>query len=110
MNYYFAYITAGSIDEARHLGKALLQDQLVACINIIEQMESMFMWEGEFQNEKEVIVIAKTKAELVNDLIEKVKVEHSYDCPCVVTLPVQGGNQDFLNWIHEETRQNTKST
>lgn len=105
MAFYFAYITAGSMEEARNIGRALIQDQLVACVNIIEQMESMFMWEGEFQNEQEVVVIAKTKASLIETLTEKVKAVHSYDCPCVVTLPVQGGNADFLNWIASETRQ-----
>lgn len=109
MEFYFAYITAESMDEARHIGQTLIREQLVACINIIEQMESMFMWEGEFQNEKEVVVIAKTRADLVSDLIERVKAVHSYDCPCVVTLPVEGGNADFLNWIAGETRQKSGS-
>lgn len=109
MEFHFAYITAESMDEARHIGQTLIREQLVACINIIEQMESMFMWEGEFQNEKEVVVIAKTRADLVSDLIERVKAVHSYDCPCVVTLPVKGGNADFLNWIAGETRQKSGS-
>ena len=110
MEFYFAYITVGSLEEARHIGRILINEQLVACINIIEQMESMFMWEGEFQNEKELVVVAKTKAELVNDLIKQVKAVHTYDCPCIVTLPVHSGNQDFLNWIANETRQDSASS
>lgn len=105
MEYHLAYITAADKEEARHLGKVLIQEKLVACINIIENMESMFFWDGSFQNESEVIVIAKTKATLVDDLISKVKESHSYDCPCVVTLPIQNGNPDFLNWISVETQQ-----
>ena len=104
MQYYFTYITTENMDEARDIGMVLIKEQLVACVNMIDNMESMFMWNNEFQNEKEVILIAKTKETLVNELIEKVKEVHSYDCPCIVTLPVQGGNQAFLNWINEETK------
>ena len=104
MQYYFVYITTENMEEAREVGKALIKDQLVACVNMIEHMESMFMWNNEFQNEKEVVLIAKTKETLVNELIDKVKEVHSYDCPCIVTLPVQGGNQAFLDWIDEETK------
>ena len=104
MQYYFVYITTENMEEAREVGKALIKDQLVACVNMIEHMESMFMWNNEFQNEKEVVLIAKTKETLVNELIDKVKEVHSYDCPCIVTLPVQGGNQAFMDWIDEETK------
>lgn len=110
MEYHLAYITAADKEEARNLGKVLIEGQLVACINIIENMESMFFWEGEFKHEGEVIVIAKTKANLVDALIQKVKEAHSYDCPCVVTLPIQNGNPEFLNWIADETREPNQQT
>lgn len=104
MQHYFVYITTENMEEAREVGKVLIQEKLVACVNMLEQMESMFMWNGEFQNEKEVVLIAKTKASLVNELIDKVKEVHSYDCPCIVTLPLESGNQAFLDWIDEETK------
>ncbi len=96
------YITTEDKAEARNIGKVLVEERLAACVNIIDGMESMFWWEGEAQSEKETILIAKTTADRLDDLTVKVKEVHSYDCPCIVALPIQGGNPDFLSWIAEE--------
>lgn len=98
------YITAGSKDEAKRIGKALIGNGLAACVNIIENMTSMYMWDGKLQDANETILIVKTTKERVSDLIEKVKSLHSYDCPCIVSLPVSGGNPAFLKWVAEEVR------
>ena len=98
------YITAGSKDEAKRIGKALINAGLAACVNIIENMTSMYMWDGKLQDDKEIILIAKTTKERVSDLIEKVKSLHSYDCPCIVSLPVSDGNPAFLKWVAGEVQ------
>ena len=92
------------MDEARNIGKDLVTARLAACVNIIDNMNSFYWWEGEIQDDREVIMIAKTKANLVPDLIEKVKSIHSYECPCIVSLPILDGNKAFLDWIVQETR------
>lgn len=97
------YMTAGNRDEARRIGRALISDRLAACVNMIDNMRSMYRWEDEVQEDREVIIIAKTRESLVQRLTAKVKAVHSYDCPCVLSLPVAGGNQEFLDWIAEET-------
>jgi len=104
MSMNLIYITAGDMDEARSIGKALVSDRLAACVNIIDNINSMYWWQGEIQDDMEVIIIAKTKESLVPELIEKVKSMHSYDCPCVVSLPIVDGNKGFLEWVAEETR------
>ena len=98
------YITAGSKDEAKRIGKALIGNGLAACVNIIENMTSMYVWDGKLKDANETILIVKTTKERVSDLIEKVKSLHSYDCPCIVSLPVSGGNPAFLKWVAEEVR------
>lgn len=98
------YITAGSKDEAKRIGKALINTGLAACVNIIENMNSMYMWDGKLQDVNETILIAKTTKERVFDLIKKVKSLHSYDCPCIVSLPVSGGNPTFLKWVANEVQ------
>jgi len=98
------YITAGSKDEAKRIGKALLSTGLAACINIIENMTSMYMWDGMLQDANETILIAKTTKERVSDLIEKVNSLHTYDCPCIVSLPVSDGNPAFLKWVEDEVQ------
>ena len=98
------YITASNMDEARTIGKDLVSNRLAACVNIIDSINSIYWWEGEIQDDREVVVIAKSKESLVPELIERVKSMHSYSCPCVVSLPILDGNKAFLDWIVEETR------
>jgi len=98
------YMTAGSKDEARMIGKALISAGLAACVNIIENMNSMYMWDGTLQDDTETILIAKTTKARLPDLIEKVKSLHSYECPCIVSLTVSDGNPAFLKWIANEVK------
>ena len=99
------YMTAGSPEEARAIGKALVSERLAACVNIIEGMNSLYWWKGEVQEDSEVVLIAKTRESLVPKLSERVKEIHGYDCPCVVALPITDGFQPFLDWIGEETQK-----
>jgi periplasmic divalent cation tolerance protein len=102
MNINFIYMTVGSKDEARKIGKELVTTRLAACVNILDNMNSFYRWEGKIQDDTEVVMIAKTTEEQVPDLIKKVESLHSYDCPCIVSLPVAGGHQPFLEWIAGE--------
>ena len=95
----FVYMTAGSLEEAQRIGEALVQDKLAACVNILEGMQSLYIWEDALQKDREVVMIAKTDRDRVPELITKVKALHSYDCPCIVTFAIDGGNPDFLQWI-----------
>jgi periplasmic divalent cation tolerance protein len=92
------------MEEAEIIGRNLVSRKLAACVNIINNMKSIYHWEGKIENAEEVIMIAKTKNALVNELIENVKTLHSYDCPCIVAIPIIGGNDDFLKWIRNETK------
>jgi periplasmic divalent cation tolerance protein len=96
-------MTAGNREEARKIGTELVVSKLAACINILDNMNSIYMWDGKIQDDSEVVMIAKTTESRLPELVEKVNSLHSYDCPCIVALPVSGGNQAFLNWIAEET-------
>ncbi|MDX1707566.1 MAG: divalent-cation tolerance protein CutA [Desulfobacterales bacterium] len=101
----FIYMTAGNKAEAEKIGTALVESQLAACVNILDNMHSVYRWEGKVQQDSEVVLIAKTTEDLVAQLIEKVKSLHSYDCPCIVSLPVTGGYPPFLDWIQSEVKQ-----
>ena len=97
------YITAGSREEALRVGRALVEERLAACANVRGDVTSVYWWEGKLQEDSEAVLIAKTRAELVERLVAKVREVHSYDCPCVVTLPIQEGYDEFLRWIETET-------
>ena len=102
MSVNFIYMTAGSKEEARKIGKELVVARLAACVNILDNMNSFYMWQGQLQDDTEVVLIAKTTEDRLPALIEKAKSLHSYDCPCIVSLPVSGGNRAFLDWIAAE--------
>ena len=99
----WVYMTAGSIEEAKSIGQILVVQNLAACVNLLENMTSIYKWEEKLEESQEVIMIAKTRKSLMPKLIEKVNSIHSYDCPCILELPIQGGNPDFLSWIERQT-------
>ena len=97
------YMTASNDAEARTIARILVQERLAACVNILAGMRSVYHWEGEIQEESEIVLIAKTRRDRVPALTDRVTEIHSYDCPCVVAIPIDGGNPDFLDWIDAET-------
>jgi periplasmic divalent cation tolerance protein len=101
----FIYMTAGSKAEAQKIGKALVESRLAACVNILDNMQSIYRWEQEIQQDTEVVLIAKTTGNLISQLIEKVIALHSYDCPCIVSLPISDGYPPFLDWIQAEVKE-----
>jgi len=105
MSVNFIYMTAGSKPEAQKIGKALVESRLAACVNILDNMQSIYRWEEKVQEDSEVVLIAKTTETKVSPLIDKVKSLHSYDCPCIVSLPVLDGYLPFLDWVHTEVQK-----
>lgn len=103
MEYCLLYMTASSADEARRIGAALVDEHLAACVNIIDGMTSIYRWEGAVRNDSETVMIAKTRRDLIDSVVTRVKALHSYSCPCVVALPIVAGNPAFLDWIGSET-------
>ncbi len=99
----FLYVTAASAEEAKAIGEALVQERLVACANILGPIASIYWWQGKVQQESESVLIAKTRSDLVERVIARVKALHSYTVPCVVSLAIEQGNPDFLRWIAAET-------
>ena len=119
MNFQLIYITTKNKEEAKKIGRELVKSRLAACVNIIDNMNSIYFWkaplnkkdltgQGKIQDENEAVLIAKTKEALVEELIKKVKSTHSYDCPCIISMPIAGGNKDYLEWIEKNTKLTNK--
>lgn len=98
---YLVYMTAGDKDEARTIGRILVEARLAACVNILENMTSLYGWEGRLQEDREVVMMAKTTADRFAALKEKVAALHSYDCPCILGFEVAEGHGPFLDWIRD---------
>ena len=103
MAHRLIYITTETEADAERIGQALVSERLAACINIVAGMRSMYWWDGVVQQSSETILIAKTRTSLVDRLTERVRELHAYDCPCIVSLAIDGGNPAFLDWIDAET-------
>ena len=101
---FLVYITASNKEEACRIGKALVEEKLAACANIVPEMNSIFYWEGKLNEASESILIVKTSEERLQELIGRVKELHSYDVPAIVVLPIFDGNPDFIDWVKKETK------
>ena len=101
---FLVYMTAPTVEEARSIGKELTSRNLAACINIFPGIESIYYWEGELQTAQEVVFIAKTSEDKVTALTQVARELHSEEVPCILSLPITGGNPEFLSWIENETR------
>ncbi|WP_455391967.1 divalent-cation tolerance protein CutA [[Eubacterium] cellulosolvens] len=102
--YASVYITVGSEDEANKIVTALIEQKLIACANLFP-VKSYYYWSGAFQEDDELAVIMKTRAELLDELISKLKEIHSYDVPCIVSWDIVKGNEEYLAWVKSETRE-----
>lgn len=98
-----AYITTSSPEEAESLGTTLVEERLAACVNIIPGMRSLYHWQGTVEKDEETILIAKTTGQLFHALTERVKQLHSYDVPCVLSIPTgEEGNEAYRSWLFSE--------
>jgi periplasmic divalent cation tolerance protein len=100
---YFCYVIAPSRDEALAIGRAVVDERLAACANVLDGMASFYWWRGTLEQASESVLILKTRTELIERLTARVKELHSYECPCVVALPIAAGNAEYLDWIAAET-------
>ncbi len=94
-------VTAESGEQARQLARQLLQNRLAACVNFVP-VESMFLWQGAIQEEKEVLMIIKTRSGSFDDLMAAIKSAHSYDTPEIIGMPIVVGSREYLKWIDHE--------
>ena len=99
------YITAASAAEADTIAQVLVEERLAACVNILPGIRSIYRWEGRVQEDAEVALIAKSRADLFDTLCDRVKTLHSSSCPCIVAWPIAAGFQPYLDWLAEETKQ-----
>lgn len=103
MNKVFLYVTAETVADAIRIGRALVEARLAACANVLPGMTSIYRWQGAVTEAAETVLILKTREELAEAAVERIKALHAYACPCVAIVPVTGGNADFLTWIESET-------
>jgi len=97
-------ITATNEDEGARLAKILVEARLAACVSLVSQARSFFWWEGKIDEQRETIMLAKTRREVLPRLIETVQKHHSYSVPEIIALPIIAGAENYLSWLAAEIK------
>jgi periplasmic divalent cation tolerance protein len=98
-------VTVPTTEVGRQIASELLEKQLAACVNIFPAFHSIYRWKGKIVTDEEVLLLVKTRSDLVQDqVVPAIKAIHPYEVPEVIALPVVQGSQSYLDWIREETQ------
>ena len=96
--------TAPDAEAGAVIARALVEERLAACVNVIPGVRSIYRWEDEVQDDPEVVLIIKTQAGRCEALAARIEDLHPYDVPEVLVLPAVGGSAPYLRWIETETK------
>lgn len=102
-DYVMVFITVKSEKEGEKIASALLKEKLAACVNMIDGVKSFFRWKGQISTEDEILLIAKTKDVLFENLKKRVLELHSYEVPEIIATSILAGSEKYLDWIKKET-------
>ncbi len=103
-DYILVMATASSMEEGERVAKAVVGEGLAACCNIIPEIRSIYTWKGEVCDEREVMLIMKSRASLFTALKERVRELHSYEVPEVISFTIESGLDEYLAWIGSVTK------
>ncbi|MEM2319195.1 MAG: divalent-cation tolerance protein CutA [Candidatus Bathyarchaeia archaeon] len=97
-------VTASSRGEADKIARLLLEEKLVACVNIIGPIHSLFWWQGKIDEAQEHLILMKTRKDLFGKVSEKVKAIHSYEVPEIIALPIAEGFKPYIEWLENSLK------
>jgi periplasmic divalent cation tolerance protein len=103
IHYVVIFVTAVDAEQGMAIARALVEEQVVACVNMVDRVRSVFRWKGKVEEEAESLLIIKTRSERIAEVISRVRSLHSYDVPEIIALPIIDGNPSYLQWIDEVT-------
>ena len=103
MDTFFVYVMSADEAEAERIARAVVEERLAACANLLGMAKSVYWWDGKVCEGSEVALVLKTSNARKAELIERIRQLHSYDCPAIACLPIADGNPAFLEWIAAET-------
>lgn len=98
---FLAFSTFPDAETARRIARALVNEKLVACANILPQIESIYRWEGKLEQSTETLVLFKLTAAGFPQFEAKLEELHPYDVPEIIAAPITGGLASYLGWIAE---------
>ncbi len=98
-----ALVTAPDAETGERIARALVEERLAACVNLVPGLRSIYRWEGKVESEAEVLLVVKTRADRASALEERVLALHPYDVPELLRIPVGGGSEAYLRWLRTES-------
>jgi periplasmic divalent cation tolerance protein len=96
-------VTTPSPERAAEIARAIVEERLAACGNVVPGLRSIYRWEGKVQDEEEALLVLKTTRARFEALRDRVLALHPYEVPEVIALPVEAGSARYLAWIADET-------
>ncbi|MBL6077639.1 divalent-cation tolerance protein CutA [Belnapia sp. T18] len=99
----WVWVTAADAEEARRIGRTLVEERLAACANLLPGHVAIYRWEGEIREDPESALILKTTASRFEPLRARIRALHSYDLPAILALPGATGDEEFLAWVRQQT-------
>ncbi len=99
------FVTAPEAESAERMARTLVEERLVACVNVVPGIRSHYWWEGEVQSSDEVLLLMKARRSDVAAVAERVKSLHPYSLPEVVAAPIAAGLEAYLDWVRAETER-----
>ena len=97
------YVTTKDRNAALTIGRFLVQQRLVASVNVVSAMTAIYWWEGRLREGEEALMIAKTREALVDRVVQAIQEQHDFETPCIVVVPIVGGLSAYLDWVTEQT-------
>ena len=94
--------TCSGVDEAERIAKALVEERLAACVNILPEIRSIYRWQGAIESSAEVLLVIKTVRERFDGLAARIRELHSYETPEIVALEIVVGDEKYVNWLREQ--------
>ena len=104
MSIMSVYAVFADAEEAERIGRAMVEERLAACVNILGPIRSIYRWQDKVETADEVAAIFKTHHWSGDALIERIAELHSYDVPCVVSWPIEKIVRAYADWVEESTR------
>jgi periplasmic divalent cation tolerance protein len=98
-NAIVVFMTAASADEANRIAEMLVNKRLAACVQVLPEMRSIYLWKDEVQRDAEVLILAKTTRAKFADLEREVRAVHSYETPEIIGLRVEAASEPYLTWL-----------
>lgn len=99
------FVTAQNVVQAKKIARKLLTERLAACVNIVNNVHSLFWWEGKVDESPEVLLVIKSRADVFKQLVKAVKAAHSYSVPEIIALPIVAGSPDYLKWVNAAVKR-----